>query len=64
MTTKATKKTTKKVARKKATKATTNKVKKNNNVVLTVAQARSIQNFLAKNNKNYKFLDTKISALV
>jgi len=63
MTTKATKKTTKKVARKKATKAT-NKVKKNNNVVLTVAQARSIQNFLAKNNKNYKFLDTKISALV
>ena len=34
-----------------------------NGIVLTLGQARSIQNFLVKKNKAFKFLDNKIIAL-
>lgn len=50
----------KKAVKKKATKVAT---KKSGSVVLTAGQAKSIQAFLAKKNKTFKFLDTKISAL-
>lgn len=49
-------------------KAVTKKVTKvnkavSNKVTITAAQARTLQAALAKNGKNYKFLDTKLAAL-
>jgi len=51
-------KTSKKVV-KKATKL----VKTLNTVTMTVKQAQNLQAFAAKNNKAFKFLDAKITAI-
>ena len=62
----------KKTAKKKVTKASKKVAKKTtkaaprkttNVVSMTANQARQLQAALAKNNKSFKFLDTKISAL-
>jgi predicted RecB family nuclease len=49
-----------KTTRKKVTKTTSNKT---NKVELTVKQAMSIRDFLAKNGKTYKFLEAKLANL-
>lgn len=51
-------KTNKNTVKKKATVA-----KKTNTVTMTVKQAQMLQAFAAKNNKVFKFLDTKITAV-
>ena len=38
------------------------KVNKANNVTMTLKQARTLQQALAKAGKNYKFLDTKLAS--
>lgn len=58
MATKATKKTVKKVTKKATTVA-----KPVTTVTMTVKQALNLQAFASKNNKAFKFLDTKINAV-
>jgi len=53
-------KTAKKKVVKKATKINN---KANTGITMTVKQAQNLQAFAAKNNKVFKFLDTKILAL-
>ena len=53
----------KRVVKKKATVVAKAAVKRNNNLSLTIGQAKSIQAFLTKNGKSYKVLDSKLNAL-
>lgn len=50
--------------RKKVTKKVNAvKARRTNRVTITAAQAKTLQNALAKAGKNYKFLDTKLQNL-
>lgn len=56
-----TKKTTQ--VRKKVTKVNPKATKNANLITITATQAKRLQTALARNGKNYKFLDTKLANL-